>query len=144
MTGTVDTTASQVLTNICYDGLQMSFVNSDTVALTQGQEVKLHTDGTIKKRGAGTDMPLGIVIVAAETTKRATVRTSFQAEVKGIAKGGTINAGTLVVPNGNKNADGYSEYVAAASGDYACAVVIKGGAVDTFITIGILSSFFKV
>jgi len=144
MTGTVDNAASQVLKNISYDGLQMSFTNSDTVALTQGQEVILHTDGTIKKRSAGTEKPLGIIIVPADATKRATVRTNFQAEINGIAKGGTINAGEFVVPNGNKDADGYPEYVAAAAGDFVNAQVIKGGAVDSFIKIGILSSTFKL
>lgn len=140
MTGTVDTVAPQVITDLKSDALQLGFTNGSGAALTEGQEVILKTDGTVNKRAAGTSKPIGIVIKGGADAARVTVRTCFGAVVNGIAKGGTINPGTYVVPNGNKNADSKSEYVAAASGDYALAIVIKGGAVNAEIKIAILDA----
>lgn len=144
MTGTVDSSAPQVITDQVSDALQLSFVNSSGAALTQGQEVTLKSDGTLDKRDAGTDKPLGIVMVGAVDGARATVRTPFIAVVNAIAIGGTINANTYVKPNGTKNSDNYPQYVACAAGDYASALVIKGGAVNTVIKVAILNAPFQI
>ena len=140
MTGTIDNAAPQVITDLKHDALQLGFTNDSGAALSEGQEVILKTAGTVDKRSSGTTKPIGIVIKGGANAARVTVRTCFTAVLNGIAKGGTINAGTYVKPNGTLASDGKPQYVAAASGDYSLAIVVKGGVVDSEIKIAILDS----
>lgn len=140
MTGTIDNAAPQVITDLKHDALQLGFTNDSGAALSEGQEVILKTAGTVDKRSSGTTRPIGVVIKGGANAARVTVRTCFTAVLNGIAKGGTINAGTFVKPNGTLNADGKPQYVAAVAGDYSLAIVVKGGAVDSEIKIAILDA----
>ena len=140
MTGTIDNAAPQVITDLKHDALQLGFTNDSGAALSEGQEVILKTAGTVDKRSSGTTRPIGVVIKGGANAARVTVRTCFTAVLNGIAKGGTINAGTFVKPNGTLNADGKPQYVAAVAWDYSLAIVVKGGAVDSEIKIAILDA----
>jgi len=138
-TGSIQDAAVVVMTDLRHDALQLSFVNDSGALLTPGQEVTLKTDGTIDKRDAGTEVPLGIVVVGGDDGKRVTVRTYFTAVIKAKAIGGAINAGVLVKPNGLKDATtGVPEYVAGTSSDYAVGMVIKGAAENGQMIVGIL------
>jgi len=139
MTGTIQNAATVVMTDIRHDALQFSFVNDSGAALTEGQEVTLKTDGTIDKRDAASDIPLGIVVVGAANGARVTVRTFFTAVIKAKAIGGTINAGVFVNPNGNKDATTHiPEYILATGNNPSVGLVIKGAAQNGSITVGIM------
>lgn len=129
--------------------LYLTLTNSDAAALVVGQEVVIEADLSVDKRGAGTEFPFGIVTVGGGVGELVTIATCLQRTSLAIAKGGTLNAGTFVKPNGTVT-NGIPEYVAAVGavlsngtttsvvGDYASAIVLKGGNVDTEIVIGIL------
>jgi len=139
MTGTIQESAPLVITDMRSDALQLGFVNDSGGVLTPGQEVTLKTDGTIDKRDAGSDIPLGIVIKGGADGERVTVRTYFTAVVKGKAIGGALNAGVLVKPNGLKDATTFiPEFVASTSSDYTVGMVIKGALLNGAIIVGIL------
>jgi len=143
MTGTIQNAATVIISDLRHDALQLSFVNDSGITLTPGQEVMLKTDGTIDKRDAGSEIPLGIVVVAGENGKRVTVRTYFTAVIKGKAIGGAINAGVLVRPNGNKNDTTFiPEYVASTTADISVGLVIKGATQNGEILIGIMDGVF--
>lgn len=145
MTGTVENLAPQVLTDFSHGNLQFGFTNGSGGKLSVGQEVIFKSDGTIDKRTTGTQKPLGIVVVeSADATIKATVRVAFMSAGNGVAFGGTLNPGDYVKQNGTLNGDGYPQYVVCASGDYALAQVIKGGAVNASVVVGILNSPVKV
>jgi len=114
--------------------------------LVAGEEVNIEsaTNMSVEKRDAGTDFPIGIVTVGGAVGEKVTIATCLQRTCLAMAKGGTLNAGALVKPNGTFNASGVPEYVATASGDYVSAIVLSGGVVDTEITIGILRAPFQL
>lgn len=121
-------------------GVFLSFINDVNSALVAGQEVFISGNGIVTKRLLGSSFPAGIVTVGGAVGDLVTVHTPFQRTLKAHAKGGTLAAGVFVKPNGTLNADGKPEYVAAAPvlGDFVSAIVLKGGAVDTEIVLGIL------
>jgi hypothetical protein len=125
--------------------VHLSLINTSPAALRAGEEVniKAATNLSVEKRDAGADFPIGIVTVGGAVGERVTVATCLQRTVQAIAKGGTINAGALVKPNGVWNVAGLPEYVAAVATDFISAVVLSGGVVDSEITIGILRAPFK-
>lgn len=137
MTGTIQNAAVQVITDLRHDALQLGFTNDHGSAITKGDEVTLKADGTIKLRVLGSEIPLGIVVVGADDGKRVTVRTYFTSVIVGVAKGGTINAGVLVKPNGLKTNE-YPQYVLGTSSDYSVAIVMTGAIVDDELVIGII------
>jgi hypothetical protein len=124
-------------------GVFITFTNSSGATLNAGQEVILENDLTVDKRSVGTTFPIGVVDVGGVDGDKVTVHTCFARTLKAVAKGGTINVGTFVKPNGTWNALGLPEYVAVANGDYASAIVIDGGAVDTVIELGVFQTPFK-
>lgn len=137
-TGTIQDAAPVVIKNIKHDALQMSFVVANGGgSLVVGQPVSMQTNGTLKAQGVGTDPCIGVVIKGAGDGERATVRTVFTTEEELIA-GGTLLAGALVRHNNVVDADGYPTVVAAATGEFACGVVLKGGAVGEKIIVGII------
>lgn len=142
MTGTVQNSPTQVIQNMTSDALQLTFVNSEGAALKAGQEVKLHTDGTIKLRKLQTDSCLGVVMKGAEDGARATIRIAAHVTLLGVAKGGTLTAGTLVYPDGTVNADGYPSYLTStkANGNISQAIVLRGATVTNKVLIGILQA----
>lgn len=127
----------------------LTLLNATGAALVAGQEVYISANLTVVKRSTGAQFPIGVVTVGGADAENVTVHTVFQRTLKAHAKGGTINFGTFVKPNGTVNADGCPEYVAAAVpslsggtntsvvGDYCSAIVLSGGAVDTIIELGV-------
>lgn len=109
-------------------------------AIGVNQEVYISGNNTVSKRTTGTQFPIGVCTKGGTTGELITVQANIMRDSLGIAKGGTINAGAFVKPNGNVNADGIPEFVAAATGDFANAIVLAGGNVDTEIKVLILRS----
>lgn len=141
-TGTVEGAAPEVLSDMRNEALQWGFTNSNAGPMVQGQEVFLKSDGTVDLRVDGSKPPLGVVIIGGETTKRVTVRVFATALAMGIAKGGTVVAGTMVVPDGTLDATNkYPGYKTAVSDDLSCGLVIKGGTVNSVIKVAIIDGF---
>lgn len=141
MPGTFNTTTPVVFAQKAEDNLCLSFDAS--VALKEGEEVRISANKTIAKR-TGTQFPIGVVVVGANQNEKASVSTCFSNVIQGTAKGGTLNAGDFVKPNGNIGTNGLPEYVVAVANDFTQAVVLKGGALDSQLELGILRSPFKV
>lgn len=140
-TGTVMDKAAQTIKNMNSDCLQVSFVNDSGGILYEGQEVILKTTGLIDKRTTGVQKPLGIVVVGGADGKDITVRVYCLMILRAKAIGGTLNAGTFVKQNGNiSTTTGAVEVVAAAEGDIVSHYVLKGGAANAEITVGVLYS----
>ncbi len=129
---------------IVHENEYVTFQTSQVLEV--GQEVYISANRTVSKRTAGTQVPIGTVSTPSRTGDTNTVvKTFFSRVIQGIAKGGTIAAGTFLKPNGNVSAaDQLPEYVAAAANDYASAVVINGGAVDSIIEIGVFESLVRI
>lgn len=139
-TGTIQNPATQIIADIRHDALQHGYTNSTGAALAKGDEVYLDTDGTVKLRTAGTQKPLGVVMVGGADGERVTVRDFFTLVLDVLNGGvGAINAGALVVPLGTKTND-IPEYDAAAATEQSCAMVIVGAAAGQPMRIGILDS----
>jgi hypothetical protein len=143
MTGTIQPASNQTLKNWEKDCVHLSFVNDSGAALVVGQEVTLKTTGKVDKRNAGTDVPIGMVWIGGADQERVTVRLNCNLTMKAKAIGGTLNAGTFVVPNGNIDSTYETpEVIAAAEGDYVTMIVIKGGLANAQIILGWLKSPF--
>lgn len=121
----------------------LTLTNDNSADLRQGEEVILNGNLTVAKRSVGTTFPIGVVTVGGADGELVTVATVIQRTLRAIAKGGTLAAGAFVKPNGTWNAAGCPEYVAVAAGDYASAIVLSGGNVDTEIVVGFLRTPFK-
>lgn len=135
MTGTIQTPNPTIFPQMEEESLKLSLIAG--VDLAKGVEVRLSADNTVNTR-TGTQFPIGVVDLAGLNGANVTVQTVFSRTMKAIAKGGTIASGAFVKPNGTLNADGRPQYVACASQDFALAIVLDGGAVDTEIVLGIL------
>lgn len=117
--------------------LPISFINDSGADLKEGMEVILKTDGTLDKRDAGTEYPIGIVEKGGADGERVTVGTAFQTTVNAVASG-NLNAGVFVKPTGVVTAAGRPTYIVVADGDYASAIVLAGANDTLPILIGIL------
>lgn len=137
-TGTIQSKAPQVITDLEMDGLQTGFTNASGGELTEGQEITLKTTGTVDKRTSGSEYPLGIVVVGAKDGERLTARINAKAIMNCIANGGTLQPGDFVIPTGTKNADNLPLYKKAVSDDIASAVVIKGATAGNAIKVAVL------
>lgn len=128
------------------------YFNEESLALTciaagdlyEGQEVKITADQTVNKRTVGTEFPIGYVKVGATSGNEVTVVVNASSDLTAKAIGGTLSAGAFVKPNGNISTDGVPEYVATASGDYANAIVLTGGAANAEIRLLLLNTPVKV
>lgn len=144
-TGTIQNAALQVIGNMKHDALQYTFTNSQGAALAKGDEVYLHTDGSVKLRTSGAQRPLGVVIVGADDGERVTVRTFFTMEMDVINNtAGTVNAGDLLIPEGVKDAEGRPQYIAGVATNLACAVALTTVADGSVVRVGILDSMVVV
>lgn len=142
-TGTIQDAAVQVITDLRHDALQLGFTNDSGADLKRGDEVILKTDGTVDIRDAGSERPIGIVVVGGADGDRVTVRTYFTAVMNAIATGGAIVAGVPVVPNGSKT-DGVPQYIAAVATNYYCAITLNSVAQDADVVVGILDGISQL
>lgn len=140
-TGTIQNAALQIINTMKGDALQLGFTNSQGAALSKGDEVYLHTDGTVKLRSSGATRPLGVVVVGGADGERVTVRTYFTVVVDVVnTTGGTNNAGDALVPDGTKDSEGRPNYIAGVTGNYCCAIALNSVADDAVVRVGILDS----
>ena len=125
--------------------IAMGFTGTDNT-LTKGTPVKLNSDGTVEIADAGSDMPIGVVVVGGkgpyEEPKQVTVLTVFSAVVKGVSDAG-ITTGGLVRCTG-KDGSGQLKFKTAAAGEWVTAVVIAGATNTNPVTVGILRSPYIV
>ena len=142
MTGTIQNAAVQIITDMKGDALQFSFVNSSGAALSKGDEVYLHTDGSVKIRNAGTQLPIGVVIVGGANGERVTVRTSFTVCLD-VANnsGGPVSAGDKLIPEGTKDSNGRPQYADAAATNIVKAIALHGAVDQAVVKVGILDGF---
>lgn len=139
-TGTVQSAKVTIVKDLRKDILALSFVNDSGGELFSGQEVTLKTDGTIDKRDAGTELPLGTVKIGAVDSERVVVYTVFKHSVKGIATGGALDAGVYVKPNGTLDSSNRPQYVAIGDEEYALGLTITSALEDAEILVGIMES----
>ena len=114
--------------------------------LNKFESVYLTGNKIVSRRSAGTQFPIGIVLVTPTAAGAdVTVRTCFTIDLKGTNKNGSaVAAGAFMKQNNNVGLDGKLEYVSAATGDYADAIVLSGGAADAEIILGILRVPVKI
>jgi hypothetical protein len=111
-----------------------------TEVLKVGQEVRLTGDKAVGARTAGTQFCIGTIITpsyAGDTN--VVVKSVFECVLQGVAAGAPLTAGAFVKQNGTSS-QGLSEYVVAASGDYALGYVLIGGAAGDIIRVGVLEA----
>lgn len=119
--------------------IAQTLLNGESVnTLTEGQEVYISGNSTVKARSSGSQYPIGVVKVGAVAGEKLSVVINAQCDVAGIAIGGTLNAGQFVKPNGVKDANDLPQYVAAHDGEYAMGIVLEGGAVNSQIKVLVL------
>lgn len=143
-TGTIQDEAAQVIFNKAGHRLTMTAVNDSGARLNPGTEVILKSNGTLDKRDAGTEFPLGVVEIGADNGNRPTVSLNGNMLMEVAPSTGTINAGTFVKPNGTVNAAGYPVVVAAVAGDYASMLVVKQATAPALIKVLVLHSPFQI
>lgn len=123
------------------ESLNYALAPNGGTAIPKGHAVSINSSGALIATTNKTTYPVGNVIVPLDSATGKTVfRTNWTSTVVVKAKGGTINAGTLVSLNGAIS-DSVNEVAASTTGDYVYGVVIVGGAVDTLITVGVVPSF---
>jgi hypothetical protein len=107
--------------------------------LQENQQVYISGNNTVAKRTLGTQFPIGVITKGGLVGDKVTVQSNILRDSLAKAIGGALAAGAFVKPNGNVDATtGVPEYVAAAAGDYANAIVIGGAAQNAEIRILIL------
>lgn len=146
-TGSVQSASKTIFRHEEHGMVFLTLTNGSGVTLVAGQEVKIKAsvDLTVDVRTLGTDIPAGIITVGDADGKDMTIATPFDRTVKAIAKGGTINAGDQVIPNGTFNAAGLPEYVkTVTAGHFVTGICLKGSVVDGQIVIGHLRAPYKI
>lgn len=113
------------------------FNGESSEALKEGQEVYISGNLTVKKRTSGAQFPIGYVKVGNDAAGKMSVVVNASSDLQVIASG-TLTPGRLVKPTGVISSDGVPTYVHAADGDYACGIVIQGGATTTQCVILLL------
>lgn len=143
MTGSIQNAVKIALRNLRGDALHISFTNGSTSELKAGQEVLLKADGTVEARTSGTGKPFGIVYIGGLADARVTVRTTFTAELNGIATE-VIVPGDLLVPDGDPDANGIPKYKKGATGNFSMAIALTNGALNGAVKVGIVDGYFKI
>jgi hypothetical protein len=101
-----------------------------------GQTVRISANNTVVPCTAGTDLSIGVVTDNDDNDgNKVTVHANILRTSLAIAKGGTLAAGAVIVPDGTVNADGLPGFAAAATGNFVQAVVLRGATVGLQITI---------
>ena len=120
----------------------MGFINDAGEELKKGQEVILKADGTIDKRDAGSETPIGIVMKGGADGERILVKTFYTALVYGIAKGGAINAGSYLKQDSTKDAYDRFNYLVIAGTDKSISQAITAADEDAVMTIGVIDGIY--
>lgn len=111
------------------------------VAITKGYATSIDTNGDLVVTPNATTFVAGHVITPLDnSTGKVVIVTNWKAILYVKAKGGTINAGTLVSLNGSSS-DGLNEVVASATGNMVYGLVLEGGVVDAHIKIAVVPTF---
>lgn len=143
-----DTTRRQVKREESW-GIAIGFPisGSNVIAdFTANMMVKLNNDGTVSPVAATTDLPLGRLTSTFQDTDAGCVRVEVPFTAHMYAKAnGTLDEGQLAACSGFDATNGIPIYKAAASGDWASAIVLVGGATTTINNeVGILRVPIKV
>lgn len=141
-TGSIQDQATLVVKNLSHDDLQLGFTNDSGGDLVIGDEIILKTDGTVDKRDANTEYPVGVVIVGGADGERITARVKATAVMNvNNVNAGTVNAGSFVFPDGTKT-NGYPDYdvLAQAVADvYSQVIVLKGATTGGRMVVALLN-----
>lgn len=130
---------SSLIPLVHFDSDVIPFPTEDTT-LVEGQAVYINGNGTVAKQTAGNQFPIGFVYTPTNNKGYVGVgMTAFGSTLKGSAKGGTLTFGSFVRQDGTLDANGLPNFVAAASGEFASAIVIEGAAAGSAIYVGVLS-----
>lgn len=122
-------------------------VADNTKTYYLGQVVSLTSSGEVDIAATG-NIPFGCVTVqnnidAADSLVKnyVTVQPLGNNVGYGVAKGGTLQPGQLVESDGrNTTNEQLNDYIVAASGTYASAIVLVGGSVASEVTILLLAA----
>jgi len=139
-TGSISSKNPTLRKNFCKDELSLSLTSGFDGTLSEGQEVYISANNTVTKRTLGSQFPIGYVKVGGELSDLISVIVNASSDLQAKAIGGTLSAGSFVKPNGNKDADGIPEYVAAVEGDYAMGIVLSGGSANAAIVVLLLEA----
>lgn len=113
--------------------------------LYQGQAVYISANNSVKAKTLGSQFAIGVVNVGNAVGEELSVRANILCDSLAKAIGANQAAGTLVRYNGNRNSTtGIPEVVVAADGEYADAIVFKGGNANDEIRILVLQSQVKI
>lgn len=119
--------------------LAPTFTNGETFVLTEGQEVYLSGDLTVKKRVSGGQYPIGYVKNAnCQPADKLAVVMNISTDLQANAGGSPLVAGQLVKPTGASDVNGLPTYVVANDGEYASAIVMVGAAPANQARLGVL------
>lgn len=119
-------------------GINLTMI-SDTSDIVPGQPVTVTAEWTVSAQAAGTDFPIGYASSTEGDDGHVLVNSFFRDTIEANS---TEAAGTLVTHAGGKT-DGYADFVAASSGQYATGVILKTDSNSGRKTIGILRSPVK-
>ena len=112
-----------------------------TVAVEEGETVKLNSDGTISPVSAATDIPHGIVKVGnkGDADKLVTVQTPFRAIVRGQANA-AITCGQRVAAVGTVTSSGgekLTDYKTAVTTNYVVGQALTTAVDDGTVDVGL-------
>lgn len=142
MTGTIQDASKSIRRFIFKTGLQLTFTNGESSAtLEEGAEIYLSGNKTVKKRLTAdrTKFPIGYIVTGGAFGQPVVAFVNISSDLLAKAIGGAFTAGQFVVPNGNVDTDTkVPEYIAAATGDYAHAIVLSGAAQNGEAVLGLL------
>lgn len=124
--------------------LEKPFVNGHTEKLINGQEVYLMANGSVGLRNAADQVPIGYISVGNAPGEMVTVSSNLHATVFGAAKGGAIEPGTELVPDGTVDSNGLLGYAAATAGDLVSGVALSNAAsAGDELHVGLLRYAYK-
>lgn len=121
-----------------FRALTYSFKVSGGATIYTGQEIYLHTDGTVRPVSTAAHLPIGFATQDVADGETATFETYFHRVSDNAYVAGSTATGALVKQNATLNS-GKPVYVAATTG-YNNTIVLVGRANAGTITVGVLRS----
>ena len=119
-----------------------------TVAVEEGETVKLNTDGTVSLAAAATTRPCGTVKVGnkGDTDKLVTIQTPYRAIVRGQANG-ALDVGDMVSAVGtvtNAAGEKVTDYDESAVGQWVVGEVLTTAADNAEVMVGLFFNPFTL